>query len=75
MNAKKTEPDDLTPAEKAERERVFARVKPEVESASDDEVRAMLFYTIRVSALRRDPDWVAKLLRETADSLERGRVH
>ena len=75
MNAKKTKHGDMPPATKAAFDRLFARVKPEVESMSDAKLYAMLFHTIRESARRRDRDSVIKQLRGQADCLERGLVH
>ena len=69
--AEKTEPDEMTPAQ----ERMFARVKLEVECMSDAKLYWMLFHTIRESARRRDRDSVINQLRGQADCLERGLVH
>ncbi len=75
MNEKKTTPDEMPPATKAAFDRLFARIKPEVESMSDAKLYAMFFHVIRESARRRDRDSVIKQLRGQADNLERGLVH
>jgi len=75
MSAKETEPDEMTPATKAAFDRLFARVKPEVESMSDAKLHAMFFLVIWESAQRRDRNSVIKQLRGQADHLERGLVH
>jgi len=47
MNEKKTTPDEMPPATKAAFDRLFARIKPEVESMSDAKLYAMFFHVIR----------------------------
>ncbi len=68
--AKKTEPNEMTPAQ----EIMFARFKLEVESMSDAKLHFMLFHTIHESARRHSRDRVIRQLRGQVRHLERWRA-